>query len=397
MPSAHAQFSPSAAHRWIRCPGSIMASVHRVERRTSLYAAEGTAAHEVREQCLEFGFEPNDFLGETIKEDGFDIEVTEEMVTALEPGIERIRDRPGSLWVEYKVTFDTWLPDQFGTLDTGIVHDDLVEINDLKYGAGLPVSPEENEQLMTYALGFWDNVAQYHTDTKNFLLVIDQPRAAGGGGEWEVHLDDLCEFGITLQAAYHKAHEPDAPLVPGEKQCKFCPIKDECPALAAFAMEAMLLKFDDLDDADIAPPRREMLNAAQRAHVAASQDLIRAWLSSVSGRVLEDALAGQPTPGLKAVSGRKGPRAWRDEKAARKFLLERLDRGTIQTAPKLITPTAAEELLKKKKKLVTGDQWDEFKDLSSQSDGKPVLVSEDDKRDRITTADKFDDLEGEEA
>ncbi len=339
---------------------------------------------------MEFGFEPDDFLGEVIVEDGFKIEVSPEMVEALRPGIDRIRERPGQKWVEYRVTFDTWLPGQFGTLDTGIVHESFIEINDLKYGAGVPVSPEQNEQLMTYALGFWDNVARERSDAKKFLLVIDQPRAAGGGGEWEVHLDDLLDFGTQLQAAHEIALQPDAPLVPGEKQCKFCPNKDECPALAEFALEAMALKFDDLDSEEpITPVVREKLTPAQRSKVAASQDLIKSWLSAVTGRVLEDALAGNPTPGLKAVLGRKGARMWSDEEAAKRFLLTKLDKAAIYTDPKLISPAQAEKLIPK-------TEVEGLSDLTRQNEGKPVLVAEDDRRQAVSTASKFDDIEGDE-
>jgi len=74
MPAAHARLSPSAAHRWLRCPGSVRMSDDTPEDRTSVYAAEGTVAHHVREMVLMFGFELEDFVGETISADGFEFE-----------------------------------------------------------------------------------------------------------------------------------------------------------------------------------------------------------------------------------------------------------------------------------------------------------------------------------
>ena len=47
------------------------------------------------------------------------------------------------------------VPEQFGTSDTVIIREAerLLIINDLKYGRGVQVWAEENEQLMLYALG----------------------------------------------------------------------------------------------------------------------------------------------------------------------------------------------------------------------------------------------------
>ncbi len=48
---AHARLSPSAAERWMTCPGSVKLSEGR-EDKGSAYAAEGTAAHELAEHIL---------------------------------------------------------------------------------------------------------------------------------------------------------------------------------------------------------------------------------------------------------------------------------------------------------------------------------------------------------
>src|SRR5690606_17563391 len=122
--------------------------------------------------------------------------VDKQWVRWLQPGIDRMREFGGVFHSEHKVDLSHWLgPDQFGTLDRGIYRDDLIIISDLKFGAGVPVHPEENEQLMLYALGFWYNVARHHTKTRDVLINIDQPRADGGGGDWYTTVDHLLEFG----------------------------------------------------------------------------------------------------------------------------------------------------------------------------------------------------------
>ena len=59
---AHSKIGPSAAHRWIACPGSV--GLSRGEpNRSSSFALEGTAAHELCEQIMRHGEEPDIYLG----------------------------------------------------------------------------------------------------------------------------------------------------------------------------------------------------------------------------------------------------------------------------------------------------------------------------------------------
>lgn len=402
MPAAHARLSPSSAHRWLRCPGSVILSEEIEETRTSEFAAEGTVAHFVRDTCLTFGFEPEDFLGETLSADGFTFLVTEEMVEALTPGIERLRERPGQMFNEYRVTFDRWLPDQFGTLDVGIVSPDEIEINDLKYGAGVPVSPVENEQLMTYALGFWDNVARHiHPKVKNFRLVIDQPRAIGSTPEWEVTLEELLEFGERLKQGFAEIEAGNPTLSAGPKQCQWCRAKGTCPELARHNLATMALKFDDLDGEELRLADKDEFTPTRRSMVVQNMPLIESWLRAVHATVLKDALAGRPTPGLKAVIGRKGNKKWIDPDIAVDGLLDAgLTEYQAWQAPELISPSAAEALLAKaakdaaprgKKKEAAEKAVEQIAGLWTQEPGKPSLVPEENEKPTVRIADRFED------
>lgn len=384
MPSLHSSIGPSALPRVLRCPGSVKMCEGMADE-TSEAAAEGTCAHHIREMCLVFGFEPEEFIGDIVADEGFTFPVTADWAEALRPGIERIRDRPGRMVNEYRVSLDTWLPGQVGTLDVGIIGPDLIEIDDLKFGQGVPVQADDNEQLMAYALGFWENVARHETDATDFLIVIDQPRAVAGGGEWRTTLDELLEYGERLKVAFAAAHEEDPILKAGEKQCLFCKAKGVCGELARFNLETMGKKFDDLDlDGDeLRLSEAEEFTPEQRVQVALNKGLIEGWLKAVKARVLSDALAGLPTPGVKAAAGRRGDKAWKDPAKAESFITKFVLPGEVFAPAKIITPTQAEKLVPKKHHEKMAELWD-------QSEGAPSLVPEDSEKPAIRRADKFD-------
>lgn len=357
---------------------------------SSEYAAEGSCAHKIREECLSLGLDPYDFVGTTISSEGFTFEVTEAWAEALTPGIDRIRDLGGDLYVEYRVKLDRWAKGQFGTLDAGIVRPDLIVINDLKFGMGVPVSPVWNEQLMIYALGFWDNVARHLTDAEDFIIAIDQPRAPGGGGEWKVSLDELRSFGRRVKRKAKEALSPGAPITPGEIQCQWCPAaqQNKCAAHAEFLFEMTSMKFDDLDDAESMgydPEPAYPVSLERRSFIVKHAPMFRKWLDRLHADTLADALAGMPTPGLKAVTGRKGPRKWSDEGAAERILEKAIGEDAYEK--KLKSPTQAEGDVPKK-------AWRTLQEFIDQSDGKPTLVSVDDEREAVTPmAAKFDNLD----
>lgn len=424
--SAHASLSPSAAEAWMYCHGYPNA-VAGLPDSSSEAAAEGTMAHSISEMCLDMGFEPHDFVGAHMKVEDWTFGWNDDDADLLAPGIDNIREMVaagGKFYGEHRVNLSNWLGDnQFGTLDRGIVMTEaattnwckasayartlfpegapaggLIVIDDLKWGRGIPVSPVENKQLRIYALGFWWNIARHITDATEFLIRIDQPRCGGGGGEWRCTLDELLAFGEQAKAAALATQDPDAPRRASAKGCMWCRRREApggCREYDRFNLELISMKFDE-DDGDLAPvgvhaavglepPLPRAITAELRSYLLDHRKMVEDWFDGLHAECMQDALAGRPTPGKKAVEGRRPPRKWRDAEVADDVLGDLLGEGRF--ARKLKSPTQVE-------KEIGPVRYAGIAKHVDKGVPKPVLVPEADARPAlIPVTQKFDEEE----
>jgi hypothetical protein len=216
--SEHAPFAPSAAERWLRCPGSFLAELG-IARPTSLYAEEGTTAHAVFAQALLRNVSPYQ-----LTEDSMMARPLYEAWLATKQLIAGHR-----FLVERKFEPMPGLPDLWGTADV-IVFDRngyVVMVIDLKFGSGVVVEPD-TVQLRIYALLA---AQQFGGSPAGITMVIVQPRALHSAGPVREHhysVDALSAFLSEVQRGVWAALQPEAPRVSG-LWCRFCAAKHRCP------------------------------------------------------------------------------------------------------------------------------------------------------------------------
>lgn len=380
---AHAMLSASGASRWMACTPSARLE-QQFENKTSDYAAEGTLAHELGELKLRKeleGLSTRSFNSKVkkIQEDKlYTADMPDYVDMYVETCLERVSEAkattPDALFkIEQRLDFSEWVPEGFGTGDFVIIADGTMEVCDLKYGKGVPVSANNNKQMMLYALGAISEFSFLY-DIEKVRMTIIQPR-----------LDNISTFEVTVEDLLKWAEEyvkPKAELaIKGEGEfcagdhCKFCRAKAVCRARAEKNLELAKYEFEKpptMDNNDI-------------AYVLSKVDELVSWASDVKEYALEEALKGEEFEGYKVVEGRSN-RKWSSEDDVAKVLIGQGFLENIIYTKKLTGITNMESAIGKKEvQRLLGD-------YIIKPVGKPTLVPVADKREPYNPA-KSDFLE----
>lgn len=383
----HVRYSPSGADGWMLCPQWAS------DGKGNKFADEGTVAHHIAAQCLLNGHDADVHTGEVYTDlSGIGIEstvhVTQDMVEHVQAYVDQVRAaaHDGELQVEQKVDYSAvaGIPDQFGTADAVILRPGRFDIRDLKFGRGVKVSAEGNRQLQIYALGKLYELEDLGFEFDEVCIAIHQPRL-DHLDEWVVPVSELKAFGEEVRAAIAVVNSENPPYNPGEKQCRWCARKAECPALARRVVDEIGVEFEDLTLAD-APPAVPS-DAVTLAEKMAALDLIEDWCKAIRAAVETNLLSGVEVPGYKLVEGKKGARSWADEESVRALFQKFRLKSDEMYEYKLISPTKAEKLLKDSPR-----RWAQVEGLISQTSGKPSVAPASDKRPALNVADGFGTL-----
>ena len=375
----HSPIGASSASRWMSCPGSVNLS-KGLPNESSIYAREGTAAHQVGEECLLKGKPPESFLGKVITVEGSEITVDEEMVDAVEvyrDAINTNHQAGDEVAIEQRFELSHFFPDLFGTNDCSIYRPSTGElfVYDLKYGRGVPVTVDHNPQLLYYGLGA--ATAKPGRKLSAVELVVVQPRCPHPDGSvrrWRIDAVDLLDWSAELVAAAEKTTHADAPLHAGS-HCKFCPAAAMCPSLREHVQSTARAEFTS--DGEVTVPQPETMSGKELAAVLNEASVIDDWVRRVREFAHIEAEAGRIPTGFKLVA-KRATRKWRDQdevaKALKNMRLKRAESHEV----KLKSPPKIEKILKARKAPST--QMKRFGSMVVKESSGSTLVNESDSR-----------------
>jgi hypothetical protein len=363
---AHAVLSASGSKRWLSCPPSA-----RLERKfpdkAGEAAQEGTLAHALAEARIRY------WLGE-ISENGLTLRIDSIRHDALyspEMGayvseyvdlcIEKINEAHGTALVEERLDFSRWVKNGFGTGDMVIIGDGVLEIVDLKYGKGVPVSAEGNTQMQLYALGAIEQYG-YIYDFDHVRMSIFQPRN-GGLSTQLMSVEELLAWGESIKPIAELAYAGKGDFKAGE-HCRFCRAAAQCKALADYNLEIAKLEFRDAD----------LLTDDEVSSVLERVDGLVRYAEKIKTFALAEALKGHKWPGFKVVAGRSNRKITDAVKAVK------LLRGAGYTDDVIYKPLELQTITDLEKTITKKKFGELLGSVVEKPPGKPTLVPEDDKR-----------------
>lgn len=360
----HARFSPSASKRHLICTPSLILE-EQFPDTTSDFAKEGTAGHALAEHLIKKYLKirsrrpTSDYYTDQL------VEAVDDYVGYVKEQIEAAKtlDTTATFAVEQRVDVSNYVADCFGTADMVIVTKDMLHIIDLKLGKGVPVSAEENTQLMIYALGAIDSY-DFLYDFQRVKLTIYQPRLQRLS-TWETTVADLRQWADdVLKPKGAMALAGEGEYSPGE-HCRFCKAKNQCRARANEMLKMAQLEFK-------AAP---LLSDEEIAEVISKADELARWASDIYAYAQDKAITeGKEWTGYKHVRG-KTNRKYTDENDVIEAANKAGYRDIFKTS--LIGITEMEKLMGKKK------FNDILGDLVYKPEGKLTLVPETDKREAV--------------
>ena len=410
--SAHAQLSPSARHRWQLCPGSVREEARYPEGSSSSPAAvDGTHTHTLLEYCVKrlmagLDGKADAFIGVALQDHDGEFVVDAARAERVEFAMEYVRSRAlllgATVKAEEKVDPKYLLgrDDLFGTVDVQLLNSEVLEIIDYKDGMGV-VDAHKNPQLEQYGFGALAPMYEggKQPTIKRIRMTIIQPKLREKGltgiTYYEVTIEEFLTGFQQLLDEAKATDAPDAPLIPGESQCRYCAHGGNCSTRTSEMLARAGFKFGDAAKSVLEQSAEKSpldLTPAQFREIIEALPMIRSWLEGVEEAALAKIQSGTPIDGIKVVRGR-GMRSWAFDEGAICDKLRKM--GVPKTEifeTKIISPAKVEKLRWTKKdgtaKQLNAKQVKMVQEeFVKKSDGKLTVVSAADERPAVDFGD----------
>jgi hypothetical protein len=382
--------SPSGAHRWIKCPGSLQACYGKEDLETvNEYALDGTTAHRLLEICGRYDHDPLQLVGKIDPETKR--EITPEIADAVKMTLTWINDwasqrKDVELLREHPVTIELGPYTITGTADVLAYAPRTKELVSLDYknGVGHWVDAIENYQIALYTLG----AVREYPEAKRMTGIVAQPRAVRGDTplirEWPIRWHRLNKIKAEAIEALHIAHQPNAPRSAGP-HCKFCAAAATCRELAEHNLRNAVLDFEDISKRPLVEPHDpQTLTADGLAFCLSQVFVIEGWLRAVEAEAVKRLMAQQPVPGYKLTQGRS-LRTWINENKVINLLRKEGTREEAIFKTELRGPAQIEKVVKDKPKLAK-----RIAALITKRPGAPHVAPENDPRPALAGRAAFD-------
>jgi len=261
--SDHASHSPSSAHRWVLCPGSIREGAG-IKDEPNEAGIDGTHTHTLLEHVLNnYPKSITEFyklIGLKLNDDYGQFEVDIKRLDRVWVVIEYLNTKYGDL---IKNAYGTDIvikpesrvnpeylvsnPDMHGTCDIQIIVQDTLEIIDYKDGF-VYVDVKNCEQLELYTLGV---LAEYKLPVNveypfsKITTTIIQPKNRIFGRDMINSVDytvqDILGKSTNFVVAYADSKSDNPTLEAGAKQCRWCPVRGNCRTRTEFILKRLKL------------------------------------------------------------------------------------------------------------------------------------------------------------
>lgn len=322
--TTHSTLSPSARHRWGACPGSKREEAKYPSRPSGPAAIDGTHSHTLLDKCLNELHDAANYIGQTLTDHEGSFVVDAERAERVQVALDYVEKRVAELdsggdfnvvvLAEKRVDPAPLVgrSDMSGTVDIQLRTHNFLEIIDYKDG----INPTDaREQMEQYAIGA---VAQMQEQGKlapvYIRLTVIQPKLRlkkmSPLTMVDLTLGELMVIKDKLIAEAAATDAPDAPLVPGDKQCRYCSHAGSCSALTQKALGSSGISFANLDVAKQAADKEPTsMTDQQLREIIEAAPLIRQMIEGAEEEAMRRLKAGAVIEGIKAVRGR-GSRAW---------------------------------------------------------------------------------------